>query len=106
MSAKGHQRTSNGRSLLVIVVVLVAAAGVYYPFSPAGVQRRNMQKAAAHVPHLAPLLASPRFRHVTVVPYTGPRLGGLLVRGSVASDQDLAYEILLSLKEYTNAHAA
>lgn len=77
------------RGILIAVCLLIVAAVLYYPFSPAGIQRSNMAKGRGHLPRIDTILADARFRNVRVLPYTGPRLGGLRATGSVASEQDL-----------------
>ena len=80
----------NWRRVVLIAAVLLAATAAYYPYSPAGVQARNMRTAAAHAERLRPdLSADSRFRDVTLGAYTGG-LGSLIVLGRVDSEQDLA----------------
>lgn len=77
------------RRVLIAVCLVIVAVVVYYPFSPVGIQRSNMAKGRGHLPRIETILADARFRKVRVLPYTGPRLGGLLATGSVASVEDL-----------------
>jgi hypothetical protein len=73
---------------LVIVIILIAFA-IYYPFSPAGVQSRNMAKARAHIPVIQRALGSdPRFANISLHDYTAND-GCLIVNGNVLAGSDL-----------------
>jgi hypothetical protein len=73
---------------LTIAIVLVAYVA-YYPFSPAGIQARNMSKARSHIPIVQRALGSePRFANVTFDDFTAQE-GSLLVGGTVPTRADL-----------------
>lgn len=66
---------------LVIVVLAIVAAVLYYPHSQPG----RMANAERHIPILREALSrDPRFRSVQLEPFTG-RGGSLLVTGTLAS---------------------
>src|SRR5438045_6273605 len=82
--------TVNWRRVAVIAALLVAATAAYYPFSPGGVQARNMRKSTAHAAKIGPALAADaRFRDVTLNTTTA-KGGSLMVVGRVRSEQNLA----------------
>jgi hypothetical protein len=71
------------------IAITLAAYAVYYPYSPAAVQARNMRAAEAFIPTARASLANdPRFGHVKLYPYTGDG-GALGIRGAVRTG-DLA----------------
>ena len=72
------------------MAVLAIAVAIYYPFSPGGRQRSNMNRADRHIQTLSPRVsADPRFADVTFLSYTGQG-GSLHVSGTVATEQDAA----------------
>jgi hypothetical protein len=76
-------------SFLITVGVLVVATAVYYPFSPRGVQSRNMAKAEPHIPIVQRAIASdPRFANITFKPFTAEE-GSLIVHGTVPTNKNL-----------------
>src|SRR5262245_16744805 len=75
--------------IAVTAAVTFAACKLYYPFSPAGLQARNMQVAEAFIPIVRAAISSDRrFDRVLLFTYTGQG-GSLGIRGEVRSG-DLA----------------
>jgi hypothetical protein len=73
-----------------VTVVLFAFYPIWYPYTPAGMQRREMDRAKAVVPELMAKIGNdPRFTEVKAGPYTGSG-GGLLIYGYVRTEEDLA----------------
>jgi hypothetical protein len=73
-------------SFLRVIAVIFA---IIYPFSPAGIQGRNMAKARAHIPIVQRAVgADPRFADITFRDFTNHG-GCLLVRGTVPTRADL-----------------
>lgn len=70
-------------------IAVAVGAGIYYPFSSAAAQQRNISLARAHAHDIAPLLAADaRFSAVRAV--ESAREGGsLLVVGTVMTTSDL-----------------
>lgn len=80
----------NWKRLLVIAIVLVIACAIYYPFSPAAQQSANLDLANSLLPSVRHALqADPRFTNVRIGVTTVSN-GSFVVRGSVASGQDLS----------------
>lgn len=74
----------------LVTLGLVFATAIYYPFSPAARQARNMRNAKALLPPIRQTLQSDtRFGKVELDVYTGYE-GSVIVYGEVASAQDLA----------------
>jgi hypothetical protein len=79
----------NWKRVGLTAIALIAATAVYYPFSPAGRQAANMRGAEALLPPIRQALQSdPRFGGIRLGVYTGYE-GSVIVRGEVASAQDL-----------------
>lgn len=78
------------RGFWITIAILLLATAIYYPYSPGGRQRRNMNLAAQHIEKkLKPLIANDsRFADVKLSPYTAS-FGSLLVSGDVASQEDV-----------------
>jgi hypothetical protein len=73
-----------------VALGLIVATTIYYPFSPGGRQAANMRGAEALLPPIRQTLQSDaRFVNVGLGVYTGYD-GSVIVRGEVASEQDLS----------------
>jgi len=74
----------------VTVVLTLLAFYVYYPYSHAGRQHRNMVLAEQHLPKVRALVtADARFSRVHFDVYTGNG-GSLMLSGAVRTEDDLA----------------
>jgi hypothetical protein len=77
------------RQFYIFVIVLLVATAIYYPFSPAGRQARNMRLAQDHIQLLEPYLRNDsRFDEVHLSGFTGSG-GSLMVRGRLATQADV-----------------
>lgn len=76
--------------LVLVIVGLLVAFAIYYPYSPAGRQARNMKLASEHIAaHIAPQLnGQARYAHVRASSSTA-NLGCLVMSGRVESEHDL-----------------
>lgn len=77
-------------ALWLMPPLLLLAFVLYYPYSPAGQQERNMKLAKKHIAvHIAPKLkGDTRFAGVEVA-VTTARLGSIVAVGVVRSEDDL-----------------
>jgi hypothetical protein len=80
----------NWRRIGLIAVGLIVATAIYYPFSPGGRQAANMRGAEALLPPIRQALQpDARFGSVQIGVHTSHQ-GSVIIRGEVASAQDLA----------------
>ncbi|MGD0770081.1 MAG: hypothetical protein ABSB42_17995 [Tepidisphaeraceae bacterium] len=77
------------KTFLVTVGLLVVATIIYYPFSPANLQSRNMDKARAHIPVVRRALANDaRFANLSFTDFTASG-GSLRISGFVPTRKDV-----------------
>ena len=80
--------TTRQTAWLAVPLVAIAVA-IYYPHSPGGRQRRNIDAAERHIALIRPRIADdPRFAGVDLATMTADG-GGLIVIGDVASPADV-----------------
>src|SRR5262245_18004930 len=76
----------------IVLAIAVAAVLVWFGTRPCNAikQRANMKAAEEYAAAVRPRISTDaKFANVTLQPFTGGACGGLLVNGSVASDEDL-----------------
>lgn len=74
------------RGFWILIAILLIATAIYYPYSPAGTQRRNASLAEKHIQFLQPILAADkRFNEIDL---STRGLGYLQVACEVASEAD------------------
>ena len=90
MSDQAKQVRLRGAKIVATTTVLtLIGIYLYYPYSPAVRQRKNMDAAEQHLSKILSLVRSDsRFSHVRTEVYTGNG-GGLIVLGAVRSQDDL-----------------
>jgi hypothetical protein len=77
------------RPFIITVATILIAFALYYPFSPGGVQSRNMAKARAHIPIVQRAIgSSPTFANIQLTDFTAGE-GSLLVKGTVPTRADI-----------------
>jgi hypothetical protein len=88
LSGNGWWRFKPKRVAIILIPIVLAIA-IYYPFSPGGVQSRNMAKARAQIPIIkARIVNDPRFAHVEMFDATVNN-GILVIDGDVSTQTDL-----------------
>jgi hypothetical protein len=76
--------------ILALGAIAVAAARLYYPYTAAGQQQRNMAAAQQHLPNVQSILsADALYEDVTAEVWTGNG-GGLVIRGTLPPTHALA----------------
>jgi hypothetical protein len=82
-----RSRKSFGFPFLITVALLVVATAIYYPFSPAGRQSRDMRKASAHKETLKSRISTDK-RFADIRLGVGTQVA-LVIAGTAKSAEDL-----------------